>query len=386
MKAGVSCVSCHGRVDQMVEVKQVQPLTMAWCLDCHRNPAPNIRPAELGDQARLAAGSRPGGNRARNHPGQAHRSADQLLGVPPMKTRERILAQSGQLAETPQFREWLQREFPEAPRELDSASRRTLLKLMAASFGLAGLTACRRPVEKILPVGQGRRRLHPRQSAVLRDGDDAGRRRSTGLLVETHDGRPTKIEGNPRHPLEPRRGVGLRPGLDPEPVRSGPRRTRSAQNGRKSNWDEFARSPSAFGGDAAEGLRFLSERSIRRRSKRCARARSRRFPGASGSSTSRSRDATKRCRARSSPSAQPLQAHYHFDKADVILSLDADFLGLELPRWPPSRDFAGAPRVATRTMNRLYVVESQFSLTGAMADHRLRMRSECDSRRGSPRS
>lgn len=44
--SGVSCVSCHGRVDQMTEVRQVQPLSMAWCLDCHRNPAPNIRPAE----------------------------------------------------------------------------------------------------------------------------------------------------------------------------------------------------------------------------------------------------------------------------------------------------------------------------------------------------
>ena len=44
--AGVSCVSCHGRVDQMVEVKQVEPLNMAFCLDCHRNPAPNIRPVD----------------------------------------------------------------------------------------------------------------------------------------------------------------------------------------------------------------------------------------------------------------------------------------------------------------------------------------------------
>ncbi len=44
--AGVSCVSCHGRVDQMIEVKQVQPLNMGWCLDCHRNPAANIRPVE----------------------------------------------------------------------------------------------------------------------------------------------------------------------------------------------------------------------------------------------------------------------------------------------------------------------------------------------------
>jgi len=45
--AGVSCVSCHGRVDQMVEVRQVEPLSMAWCLDCHRNPAPYVRPPEL---------------------------------------------------------------------------------------------------------------------------------------------------------------------------------------------------------------------------------------------------------------------------------------------------------------------------------------------------
>lgn len=44
--AGVSCVHCHGRVDQMVEVRQVQPMSMAFCLECHRNPAPNIRPVE----------------------------------------------------------------------------------------------------------------------------------------------------------------------------------------------------------------------------------------------------------------------------------------------------------------------------------------------------
>jgi hypothetical protein len=45
--AGVSCVSCHGRIDQMVEVRQEKPLNMAFCLECHRDPAPNIRPAEL---------------------------------------------------------------------------------------------------------------------------------------------------------------------------------------------------------------------------------------------------------------------------------------------------------------------------------------------------
>jgi hypothetical protein len=46
VNSGVSCVSCHGRVDQMPEVRQAKPLNMAWCLDCHRNPAPNLRPVE----------------------------------------------------------------------------------------------------------------------------------------------------------------------------------------------------------------------------------------------------------------------------------------------------------------------------------------------------
>jgi hypothetical protein len=47
LNAGVSCVTCHGRVDQMIQVRQVEPLTMKWCVDCHRNPAPHIRPREL---------------------------------------------------------------------------------------------------------------------------------------------------------------------------------------------------------------------------------------------------------------------------------------------------------------------------------------------------
>jgi hypothetical protein len=44
---GVGCVSCHGRVDRMERVQQVAPLTMGWCLDCHRNPEPHLRPGEL---------------------------------------------------------------------------------------------------------------------------------------------------------------------------------------------------------------------------------------------------------------------------------------------------------------------------------------------------
>ena len=41
---GVGCVTCHGRVDKMAAVQKAEPLTMRWCLDCHRNPGPNLRP------------------------------------------------------------------------------------------------------------------------------------------------------------------------------------------------------------------------------------------------------------------------------------------------------------------------------------------------------
>jgi hypothetical protein len=44
ISAGVGCVSCHGRIDEMEVVQQEQPLSMSWCLDCHRNPTPNLRP------------------------------------------------------------------------------------------------------------------------------------------------------------------------------------------------------------------------------------------------------------------------------------------------------------------------------------------------------
>ena len=61
VQSGVGCVSCHGRVDRMEVVEQVAPLTMGWCLDCHRNPDPNLRPREFGDGHGLGAGGRSGG-------------------------------------------------------------------------------------------------------------------------------------------------------------------------------------------------------------------------------------------------------------------------------------------------------------------------------------
>ncbi len=103
------------------------------------------------------------------------------------------------MADTRNSEGWLQREFPSAAEFLDGKSRRTMLKLMAASFGLAGLAACSRPEQHLAPQARGEMDYVPGNaydytSAFVLSGHP------TGLVVRTYDGRPTKIEGNPDHP------------------------------------------------------------------------------------------------------------------------------------------------------------------------------------------
>src|SRR5271165_7158953 len=107
-----------------------------------------------------------------------------------------------QLAGTPEYRDYVESEFPHDPRaDTKGVSRRSALKLMGASAALAGLTACTKmPTEKIVPYAQQQpedfipgKPLFYATAMPL-----AGY--ATGLLVESHMGRPTKVEGNPSHP------------------------------------------------------------------------------------------------------------------------------------------------------------------------------------------
>ena len=105
------------------------------------------------------------------------------------------------LSETPEFKEFLHREFPQNASEwLDPVGRRGFLKLMGASLALAGVSACtRQPDEEIVPyVRQPEEEVpgKPLFFATAMPMNGAG----MGLLVESHEGRPTKIEGNPDHP------------------------------------------------------------------------------------------------------------------------------------------------------------------------------------------
>src|SRR6202049_4188430 len=123
-----------------------------------------------------------------------------LINIATKTTGPKYWRSLNQLAGTQEFSEWVHREFPaNASEMLDGNSRRTVLKMMAASFGLAGLAACSRPVEHIFPNSKGVANYIPRQAYFYPTVTSLAGQVS-GLLVETHDGRPTKIEGNPDHP------------------------------------------------------------------------------------------------------------------------------------------------------------------------------------------
>src|SRR5262249_6590555 len=103
-------------------------------------------------------------------------------------------------ADSPELQEELEREFPDGAAEPpEGVSRRDFFRVMGASFALAGVAACRRPDERILPYAHQPEEVIPGNplwyaTAMAWNGS------ALGLLVESHEGRPTKIEGNPNHP------------------------------------------------------------------------------------------------------------------------------------------------------------------------------------------
>ena len=124
--------------------------------------------------------------------------------------RERVDTDAGkhfwrgleELAETPEYVSFLHHEFPHDPqKESGTITRRDAIKLMAASAAMAGLTACTKlPTEKIVPyAAQPPEQFIPGKPLFYATAMPLGGV-ATGLLVESHMGRPTKVEGNPSHP------------------------------------------------------------------------------------------------------------------------------------------------------------------------------------------
>ncbi len=279
-----------------------------------------------------------------------------------------------ELADTPQFREWLHREFPENASEmLAPASRRTLLKLMGASLGLAGLTACSRPVERIMPASRAVEDYIPGRPLFYATAMSMGGS-ATGLLVEAHEGRPTKIEGNPEHPFSRGKTSAFAQAsvldlYDPD------RAKQVSRGGDDSSWDEFFgwAKPHFAQLGSGSALRFLS-RKVNSPSLDAVRCHAlARFPEARWIEYEPISLDEQELAGAELAFGRRLRPRYRFDRAEVVFSLDYDFLGLDAPAVTYISDFADRRREAN-PMNRLYVVESQFSVTGGMADHRKRMR------------
>ena len=334
------------------------------------------------------------------------------------KTEKQYWRSLDQLSDTPEFRNFLHREFPEGASEFTSeVDRRKFLLLMAAGIGMAGLTACRRPIEKIIPAaGRLAEQIVPGAPQHYATTFNFGGQ-SQGLLVRSNDGRPTKVEGNPNHPAS----LGGTSGYAQASVLDlyDPDRSKNVTKSKvASKWEDFvaAATPvfAELKGKQGDGLRFLAESNSSPALRELKDYIAKTFPQAKWHTY----DAISNENALSGAAlafGQPVHVHHAFDKADVILALDADFLGCDVSSTANIKNFAKKRRAGTdieakehgeygaatheekpeekkdgeahktaaepstsvnpEKMNRLYVVESNFTVTGAMADHRLRMQS-----------
>ena len=282
----------------------------------------------------------------------------------------------GELADTPEFRQYLHREFPEQASEWnDPKGRRQFLKLMSASLALAGVGACtKQPLEHIVPYVRQPEDLVPGRplffaSAIPFSGY------AQPVLVESHMGRPTKIEGNPEHPAS----LGATDIFAQAAILGlyDPDRAQTLTNrGEVRPWGAFLGAMqsalSAQKGSQGAGIRFLTgpitspslAELFATILRDYPRARWHQYdPVARSAGRSDARLAT-------GDGSEPV---YHFDKADVVVSLEGDFLTCGPGTVRYQKDFAARRRVTDdrKEMNRLYIVESTPTLTGTKADHRL---------------
>ncbi len=285
-----------------------------------------------------------------------------------------------ELQQTPGFKEYVAREFPEGASELDEVDRRHFFKIMAASFAFGGFAfaGCRRPEAKILAYAKTPEHAIPGLPLYFASSFPL-RKSATPVVVETHTGRPTKIEGNPSY--APNGGatdlVTQASVLDLyDPDRSTSHRKGSARATAAEINDLLAGIAGRFGGSQGAGLAFLAGQSSSPTRARLVRALKARFPRALWAEYEPV-DVTVGERVATALAGRPAKVHYAFAGAARVVSVDADFLQTEDGHVQFSRDFASGRRMARSgdAMNRLYAVESALTLTGGMADHRLRLAS-----------
>ncbi len=285
-------------------------------------------------------------------------------------------------AGTPEFEEFVHREFPDRATEwTDPVSRRRFLTLMGASIALAGMQGCSQaPPEKIVPYVRQPEEIVPGKPLFFATAMSLGGY-ATGVLAENHLGRPTKIEGNTDHPAS----LGATDSFAQASILGlyDPDRSKTVTYlGRVRTWDDamtaLRAALAAQRTRRGAGLRLLTETVTSPTLAAQIEAVLAEFPEAKW----HQHDAVGRDSVWAGSKlafGEQVNTVYRFDKADVVLSLDADFLGCGPGHVRYVRDFMARRRAAIEqpesvAMNRLYVVDCSISLTGAKADHRLPMR------------
>jgi len=281
-----------------------------------------------------------------------------------------------QRAGDPAAKAFAEREFPEGASELPDVSRRTMLTLLGASLSLAGVAGCRRPVEKIVPYVDAPEEVIPGVpryfATTMPLGLDA-----YGVVVESHEGRPNKIEGNELHPATAGRSnvfIQATPLTLYDPDRS----QTPVRYGEPSTWDAFQSAWAAIAeqlGDGA-GLAILTESWASPTKARLTAAINARYPNAMVAVYESVSDENiyQGIEQATGTAMRPL---YHFDKAKVVLALDADPLQTESDNVRNTAGYARGRHVEDEhgSMSRLWAVEGVHSITGANADHRMRLAS-----------
>jgi MoCo/4Fe-4S cofactor protein with predicted Tat translocation signal len=318
-----------------------------------------------------------------------YRSPAELRRVPPLMKRifqhppeeptgRRYWRGLEELSNTPEFQDWLQREFPAGAAELetDGVSRRNFVRLMGASVALAGfgLSGCRRAETYIVPHTKSVEWQIPGK-AVLYSTAMPTRSGGLPLIATTFEGRPTKLEGNPLVPssnggTDSFAQAAILNLYDPDRAKT------LLEDGKPSSIEKL---------DA-----YLKQVVTELQERRGAG-----FALLLDYQRSPTRDRFLTIFKQRYPEAEicfddPLVPGQHeqavealfgpdvvlrpaFEHASVVVSLDADFLGLE-QTLDEVKAFSSRRRVhgSAKNMNRLYSVENRFTLTGGMADHRLR--------------
>src|SRR5437588_2011415 len=286
---------------------------------------------------------------------------------------ERLYRSLEELSRDDDFFARVQQEFPQQALALErGVDRRDFVKLMSASVALAGMAACNRPAQKIVPYVRQPENLIPGKPLFFATSLALGGV-GAGVLVESHLGRPTKIEGNPDHPsslggTDAQMQAAILGLYDPD-------RAQVVRHlGEISTWSDFLAALQPILKMAktnGAGLRLLSQTITSPALGAQIQALLAAYPGMEWHQWEPVNRDNVREGLRMAFGSYA-NAVYHFDKANVVVSLDSDFLASGAGHLRYARDFASRRRVrkGQASMNRLYAFDSGVSSTASVADHR----------------